>query len=74
MKGEQLKKLRKNLGLKQYELAETIGISKEWIGKLERGLGVIQKSTELAVWCLLYESGIKKPNDRLKAKKSKGSP
>jgi transcriptional regulator with XRE-family HTH domain len=27
MKGEQLKKLRKELGLKQYELAEIIGIS-----------------------------------------------
>ena len=74
MKGEQLKKLRKDLGLKQYELAETIGVSKEWVGKLERGLGVIQKSTELSVWCLLYESGIKQPNDRLKAKKYKGSP
>ena len=74
MKGEQLKKLRKELGLKQYELAEIIGISKEWIGKLERGLGVIQKSTELSVWCLLYESGIKQPNDRLKTKKHKSSP
>jgi transcriptional regulator with XRE-family HTH domain len=36
--GKKVKELRKLLGLTQQELAEKVGISKDYIGLIERGL------------------------------------
>jgi len=57
MKVEELKTIRKSLKLTQAALGESINLSRVTIGQMERGQAKIEKRTELAVWCLLYESG-----------------
>ena len=58
MKGKELKEARQKLGLSQSALAYAIGMSRVMIGLMERGDKPIEKRTELAIWCLLYEAGI----------------
>lgn len=48
MQGEELKALREAAGMSQAELADEIGMSRESIGKMERGQAPIEKRTELA--------------------------
>jgi transcriptional regulator with XRE-family HTH domain len=69
MTGEELKEARRKLGLSQQGLAAAIGKSKTMIGYMERGYGPsgpigIEPTTELAVWCLLYDAGEATPGDR----------
>lgn len=59
MTGNEFKDARKNLGLSQSALANAIDMSRVMIGLMERGEKPIEKRTELAVLCLLYEAGIK---------------
>jgi len=35
--GAEVRRLRRTVGLTQAELAETAGVSRRWIGRLERG-------------------------------------
>ena len=48
---EQFRSIRKNLGLTQADLAEQLGLSTTWIGRMESGTAEIERRTELA---LLY--------------------
>ncbi|TIT67482.1 MAG: helix-turn-helix transcriptional regulator [Mesorhizobium sp.] len=49
MTGEEMKELRQRVGLSQAELAAAIGMSRESIGRMERGHDILEKRTELAV-------------------------
>lgn len=69
MTGGELKGARRKLGLSQQGLADVIGKSRSMIGYMERGYGPggqvgIETTTELAVWCLLYEAGAAAIGDR----------
>ena len=59
MNGKQLKQARKRLGLSQSGLGEAIGMTREMIGLMERGEKQIERRTELAIRCLIYDYGIK---------------
>jgi transcriptional regulator with XRE-family HTH domain len=56
MTGEQLRQARKRLGMTQTELAEAIGMQKNSVAMIERGLRPVMKTTELAVRYLLVMS------------------
>jgi DNA-binding XRE family transcriptional regulator len=56
MTGEQLRHARKRLGMTQSELAEAIGMQKNSIAMIERGLRPVMKTTELSVKYLLVMS------------------
>jgi DNA-binding XRE family transcriptional regulator len=56
MTGEQLRQARKRLGMTQSELAEAIGMQKNSIAMIERGLRPVMKTTELSVRYLLVMS------------------
>jgi DNA-binding XRE family transcriptional regulator len=56
MTGEQLRQARKRLGMTQSELAEAIGMQKNSIAMIERGLRPVMKTTELSVKYLLVMS------------------
>lgn len=51
--------VRKRLGLTQAAMADRLGVTSKWLGKLERGQAVIDKRTTLAVQGLVcIASGI----------------
>jgi DNA-binding XRE family transcriptional regulator len=56
MTGEELRRVRKRLGMTQIELAEAIGMQKNSVAMIERGLRPVMKTTELAVRYLLVMS------------------
>ena len=56
MTGKELKEARDKLGLTQSELADKIGMSRVMIGLMERDVQPIEKRTELAVKCLIYDA------------------
>lgn len=56
MTGYELKQARQSLGLSQAALGDELHLSRVMIGLMERGEKPIEKRTELAIWCLLYES------------------
>jgi len=60
MTGEQLRQARKRLSMTQLELAEAIGMQKNSIAMIERGLRPVMKTTELSVRYLLVMSKHKK--------------
>lgn len=49
MNGEEMKALRQRTGLSQQALATAIGMSRESIGRMERGRDSIERRTELAL-------------------------
>lgn len=49
---DQLRRLRKHLGLTQEALAEVLGVSRKALGEYERGKAPIPRQTMLAVLCL----------------------
>lgn len=49
MTGEDVRTLRRQAGLSQIEFAEAIGLSRETIGRMERGSEDIDRRTELAM-------------------------
>ena len=49
MIGEEVRTLRRRIGMSQAEFAEAIGISRETVGRLERGGEEIDRRTELAI-------------------------
>lgn len=53
MQGEELKAMRKALGMNQQELADAIGMSRKAIGEMERGTAPIEKRTGMAVQLLV---------------------
>jgi DNA-binding XRE family transcriptional regulator len=53
MTREELRQARKRLGMTQLELAEAIGMQKNSVAMIERGLRPVTKTTELAVKYLL---------------------
>ncbi len=53
MTGQELRRLRRRLGLSQSKLAEAIGMQKNSVARMERGERPIMKTTELAVRYLL---------------------
>ena len=59
MTGNELKDARQKLGLSQRALSDAIDMSRVMIVLMEHGKKRIEKRTELAVLCLLYEAGIK---------------
>lgn len=48
MQGEELKALRKRIGMTQAEFAAALGLTGTFIGMMERGEKAIEKRTELA--------------------------
>lgn len=56
MQGDELKTLRKALGMSQQELADAIGMSRKSIGEMERGDAPIEKRTGMAVRLLVIEA------------------
>jgi DNA-binding XRE family transcriptional regulator len=56
MTAEQLRQARRRLGMTQLELAEAIGMRKNSIAMIERGLRPVMKTTELSVRYLLVMS------------------
>ena len=64
MTPNEFKEARINLGLSQVALAESMNMTRVMIGLMERGEKTIEKRTELAILCLLYEAGIITPVDR----------
>jgi len=56
MTGEGLKRARKRLGMTQKQLAEAIGMQKNSLAMIERGLRPVMKTTELSVKYLLVMS------------------
>jgi transcriptional regulator with XRE-family HTH domain len=56
MTGKELRRARKRLGMTQIELAEAIGMQKNSVAMIERGLRPVMKTTELAVKYLLVMS------------------
>jgi DNA-binding XRE family transcriptional regulator len=54
MRPDELKALRKAIGMSQQELADRIGLSRETVGLMERGQAPIEVRTALAVrWIAL---------------------
>ena len=53
MTGAELRRTRGKLGMTQTELAEAIGMKKNSVAMIERGLRPVMKTTELAVKYLL---------------------
>lgn len=53
MQGDQLKAARQSMGLSQADLAEHLGLSRVFIGLMERGDKPIEARTELAVLYLV---------------------
>jgi DNA-binding XRE family transcriptional regulator len=53
MQGEDLKAARKMLGLNQDQLAQALGLSRVFVGMMERGEKAIELRTELAVRYLI---------------------
>jgi DNA-binding XRE family transcriptional regulator len=49
MSGEEMRSLRLTVGLSQSALADAIGMSRQSIGRMERGSERVEKRTELAV-------------------------
>ena len=64
MINNELKDARQKLGLSQAGLGEALHLTRVMIGLMERGENPIEKRTELAVWCLLYEGGFAAIGDR----------
>lgn len=52
MQGEEMKALRKGAGMTQDDLAEAIGMTKTYIGLMERGAKPIEKRTAIAIRCV----------------------
>ncbi|WP_027853864.1 helix-turn-helix domain-containing protein [Marinobacterium litorale] len=57
MTPEQLKQARQALGLYQQAMADELGVSRVWVGLMERGEKEIEPRTALAVECLLRRAG-----------------
>lgn len=53
MQGDELKALRKQIGLTQSEMAQALGLTQTFIGMMERGEKAIERRTELAARYLL---------------------
>jgi len=53
MRGAELRRARGKLGMTQKKLAEAIGMKKNSVAMIERGLRPVMKTTELAVKYLL---------------------
>jgi transcriptional regulator with XRE-family HTH domain len=49
MSGDEMRSLRLNVGLSQSALAEAIGMSRQSIGRMERGSEKVERRTELAL-------------------------
>ena len=58
---EQLKTTRKLLQMTQQELGKEIGLTREFMGRMERGEESIDLRTSLAVECLFLRKKIKSP-------------
>jgi DNA-binding transcriptional regulator YiaG len=54
MHGEELKAIRKQLGMNQVEFGEALGLTSKFIGMMERGVAVIEKRTGLAALYLQH--------------------
>lgn len=50
MTGEDLKRIRQSICMTQMEMGFAIGMARETIGDMERGVAPIEKRTELAVY------------------------
>jgi len=64
MTGEELRRARKRLGMTQKELAEAIGMQKNSMAMIERGLRPVMRTTELSVKYLLVMSKQKERKKR----------
>ena len=53
MQGDELRAMRKALGMSQQELADAIGMSRKAVGEMERGDAPIEKRTGMAVRLLV---------------------
>lgn len=49
MQPDELKEVRQEMGLTQGELAERLGLSPQFVGRMERGAQAIEPRTVLAV-------------------------
>ncbi|MAC58042.1 MAG: hypothetical protein CMH85_07160 [Novosphingobium sp.] len=49
MNPAELRSLRKRAGMTQERLAEELGLTRVYVGLMERGLATIERRTELAV-------------------------
>lgn len=64
MTGEELKDCRNKLGFSQERLADSLGMTRNMVGFMERGYAAngrpvsIEHRTSLAVRCLMYEAGV----------------
>jgi transcriptional regulator with XRE-family HTH domain len=56
MTGQELRQARMRLGMTQKQLAEAIGMQKNSLAMIERGLRPVMKTTELSVRYLLVVS------------------
>jgi transcriptional regulator with XRE-family HTH domain len=56
MDAAQLRETRRSLGLSQSELAERLGLSRDYIGQMERGVAPIKPRTAMAISTLCSES------------------
>lgn len=65
MTGQEMRALRRSAGLSQIALAAAIGLSRESVGRMERGHDAVEKRTELA---LRYIATMGVPSERPLAK------
>jgi len=56
MQADELRDLRKALGLSQQELADTIGMSRKAISEMERAAAPIERRTELSMRYLALQA------------------
>lgn len=49
MKGQEVRTMRRHIGMSQAAFAEAIGVSRETVGRLERGADEVDRRTELAI-------------------------
>ena len=62
MQGDELRALRKQMGMTQGALATELGLTTTFIGMMERGEKAIERRTEMAVRYLLL---MRTPTDRV---------
>ena len=53
-----IKEAREKLGLTQIDFALRLGLTRDHISKMERGVKPVQRQTELAIECLLRRAGL----------------
>lgn len=75
MQGEELKAIRKAIGMSQGQFAEALGLTGTFIGLMERGVKPIEKRTALAVLYLRDNpGGSSAPGDGITIEKASDLP